>query len=76
MNRFLQPAEMGALPTIYAATESTLTGGEYIGPDGKGRRRGYPALETPDPAALDEDTARKLWEESEQLTGVKFGFTS
>jgi NAD(P)-dependent dehydrogenase (short-subunit alcohol dehydrogenase family) len=74
MDRFLQPAEMGALPTIYAATEPSLTGGEYIGPDGKGRRRGYPELDTPHPAANDEETSKKLWELSEKLTGVTFDF--
>ena len=75
-NRFLQPPEMGALMTIYAATEPSLTGGEYIGPDGKGYRKGYPALETPHPVANDEELWRKLWEVSEDLTGVKFDFTN
>ncbi|SEM20172.1 NAD(P)-dependent dehydrogenase, short-chain alcohol dehydrogenase family [Mesobacillus persicus] len=74
MNRFLQPAEMGALPTIYAATEPSLKGGEYIGPDGRGRMKGYPALETPDPAANDEQTMRKLWNISEEMTGVTYDF--
>lgn len=75
MDRFLQPAEMGALPTIYAATEPSLKGGEYIGPDGKGRRRGYPALDSPHPVANDEQTSKRLWELSEKLTGVAFDFT-
>ena len=75
MNRLLQPAEMGALPTIYAATEPSLKGGEYIGPDGRGRMKGYPALETPDPAANDEQTMKKLWDISEEMTGVKYDFS-
>lgn len=74
MHNFLQPPEMGALPTVYAATDSRLTGGEYIGPDGKGQRKGYPTLDTPHAAAGDETVSRKLWEVSEQLTGVKFDF--
>lgn len=74
MNRYLQPATMGALPTVYAATASSLTGGEYIGPDGKGQRRGYPTLEKPDPAVNDEAVRQKLWEVSEKLTGVTFDF--
>jgi len=65
---------MGALPTIYAATHPSLKGGEYIGPDGKGRRKGYPALDTPHPVANDEDVINKLWEISEKLTGVVFDF--
>src|SRR5207248_1534827 len=37
-----QPAEMGALPTLYAATAADVRGGEYFGPDGRGEQRGYP----------------------------------
>ncbi|MFD1030195.1 oxidoreductase [Metaplanococcus flavidus] len=75
MNRYLQPAEMGALPTVYAATDPGIKGGEYIGPDGKGQRRGYPVLEKPDPAVNDEGIRTKLWEVSEKLSGVTFDFT-
>jgi NAD(P)-dependent dehydrogenase (short-subunit alcohol dehydrogenase family) len=74
-NRLLQPPAMGVLPTIYAATEAGLTGGEYIGPDGKGQRKGYPALETPHSSANDEATSKKLWEVSEKMTGLEFDFT-
>lgn len=76
MNRYLQPASMGALPTVYAATEPGITGGEYIGPDGKGNRRGYPAIEEPDPAVKDEAIRKKLWEVSEELSGVTFNFSN
>lgn len=76
LHNFLQPPDMGALPTIYAATDPQLTGGEYIGPDGKGQRKGYPALDTPHAAAGDEEVSRKLWKVSEELTGVKFDFTA
>jgi len=75
MNRVLQPAEMGALPTLYAATEPSLTGGEYIGPNGRGRVRGYPSIDTPHFVANDEAATKKLWELSEKLTGVEFDFT-
>lgn len=74
MHNFLQPPEMGALPTVYAATDLRLTGGEYIGPDGKGQRKGYPTLDTPHASAGDKAVSQKLWEVSEQLTGVKFEF--
>ncbi|ETP69608.1 SDR family oxidoreductase [Planococcus glaciei] len=76
MNRYFQPAVMGALPTIYAATEPGLKGGEYIGPDGKGQRRGYPIIETPHKAAHNEAVSQRLWEISEKLTGVSFNFTN
>ncbi|TWT01471.1 oxidoreductase [Planomicrobium sp. CPCC 101079] len=75
-NRLLQPPAMGALPTIYAATESSLNGGEYIGPDGKGQRKGFPAIDTPHSSANNEAASKKLWEISEELTGVKFDFTN
>jgi NAD(P)-dependent dehydrogenase (short-subunit alcohol dehydrogenase family) len=75
MQHYFQPADMGALPTIYAATEVNLKGGEYIGPDGKGNRKGYPAIETPAPDVYNEETMKKLWEVSEEMTGVKFDFS-
>ncbi len=74
MDQFLQPAEKGALPTLYAALEPSLKGGEYIGPDGKGRRRGEPVLDKPALSALDEEVSRKLWHRSEELTGVQYAF--
>ena len=75
MHNFLQPPGMGALPTIYAATDPNLKGGEYIGPDGKGQRKGYPTLDTPHASAGDEAVSQKLWEVSEKLTGVTFDFS-
>lgn len=75
-NRFFQPASMGALPSIYAATETSLVGGEYIGPDGKGNRSGYPAIEHPANGVYNEDTMKKLWDVSEQLTGIHVNLSS
>jgi NAD(P)-dependent dehydrogenase (short-subunit alcohol dehydrogenase family) len=65
-----QNDEMGALPTLFAATQPGLEGGMYIGPDGPGEQRGYPKVVQPNRAARDEETARRLWEVSERLTGV------
>ena len=69
---FGQSAEDGALPTLYAATEPDLPGGSLIGPGGFASMRGAPAFESPSGAALDEDIAARLWEVSEELTGVEF----
>lgn len=67
-----QPASMGSLPTLYAATHPDLRGGEYIGPDGPGNTKGYPVLSN-DPARLYKpDLAARLWDVSEELTGVRF----
>ena len=69
---FAQSAEVGALPTLYAATMPDVPGGAYIGPDGKGEQRGYPTRVPPSAQARDEADARRLWEISERLTGVHF----
>lgn len=63
---------MGALPIEYAATMPDVKGGEYLGPDGLGELRGYPVRVTPRPQALDAASGQRLWEVSEQLTGVRY----
>jgi NAD(P)-dependent dehydrogenase (short-subunit alcohol dehydrogenase family) len=65
-----QNDEMGALPQLFAATEPGLEGGTYIGPDGPGEQRGHPTIVLPSGRAQNEDTARRLWQVSEELTGV------
>jgi NAD(P)-dependent dehydrogenase (short-subunit alcohol dehydrogenase family) len=72
-NRVLaQSDEMGALPTLYAATEPGLEGGTFVGPDGFAQQRGHPRPVGMSGAARDEQVARRLWEVSEQMTGVRF----
>jgi NAD(P)-dependent dehydrogenase (short-subunit alcohol dehydrogenase family) len=66
-----QSEEMGALPTLYAATQD-LPGDSYVGPDGFHEQRGHPKLVGRSAAARDAETARRLWELSERLTGVTF----
>jgi NAD(P)-dependent dehydrogenase (short-subunit alcohol dehydrogenase family) len=67
-----QSAEMGALPTLYAATQPGIEGGTYIGPDGLFEQRGYPTKVKARPSAYDKAAAQRLWETSEEVTGVKF----
>lgn len=67
-----QPAERGALPTLYAATHPDLRGGECIGPDNRNNTRGYPVLTDDANRLFDPDLSARLWEVSESLTGVKF----
>jgi len=69
---FVQNDEMGSLPTLYAATEPGVQGGQYIGPDGRGEMGGYPKVVQPRPQGLDEQAGRRLWTVSEQLTGVVY----
>ncbi|MEU4276007.1 oxidoreductase [Streptomyces tanashiensis] len=67
-----QRPERGALPQLYAATDPSVEGGEFIGPDGMGELRGAPTRVRLSDAAGDPGTGRRLWEESERLTGVRF----
>ncbi|WP_232676840.1 oxidoreductase [Nocardioides sp. R-C-SC26] len=65
------PAWKGALPVAYAATFD-LPGNSFVGPDGPGEMFGWPTLVGRAPAALDVELSRRLWEESELLTGETF----
>ncbi|WP_062442001.1 oxidoreductase [Herbidospora daliensis] len=74
-NRLMaQRAEMGVLPQLYAATAPGVPPAGYYGPDGRGEMRGYPKLVSSSAASHDERAARRLWDESEQLTGVRYSF--
>ncbi|MDE3720819.1 oxidoreductase [Nocardiopsis sp. N85] len=66
---FAQSAAAGALPTIYAATQRMPPAG-FAGP--RGGMRGAPTLCGRSPAAKDGGAARRLWELSEERTGVTF----
>jgi NAD(P)-dependent dehydrogenase (short-subunit alcohol dehydrogenase family) len=67
-----QGADKGALPTLYAATVPDLEGGSYIGPDGWQEARGHPKIVEARRSAYNEELADRLWEVSEELTGVRF----
>jgi NAD(P)-dependent dehydrogenase (short-subunit alcohol dehydrogenase family) len=71
---FGQGQAMGALPTLYAATSPEVNGCDYIGPDGFMEQRGYPKKVHSNGSSHNEATARKLWQVSEEMTGVKFDF--
>lgn len=68
---FGQSADMGALPTLYAAVMD-LPGNTYVGPNGFGEQRGHPCVVGRSVAAEDDASARELWIRSEQLTGVQY----
>ena len=67
-----QSDAQGALPSLYAATVPDLPSGTSVGPDGMFEGRGHPKLVSASRAAHDEAAARRLWEVSEQLTGVSY----
>nr|WP_218855818.1 oxidoreductase [Nocardioides daedukensis] len=64
-----QRPEMGALPSLMAAT-ADLPGGTYVGPNGPGEFRGFPHVVTPRRMALDESAQKRLWEISEETVGL------
>ncbi len=67
-----QGADMGALPTLRAATDPGVLGGQYYGPDGFGEQRGYPKVVASSAKSHDVDVQRRLWAVSEDLTGVVY----
>ncbi len=67
-----QPASMGALPVLYAATAPGVEQGAYFGPGGMFGMRGWPAPDRPNPKRMSDEDARRLWEISEELTGTPF----
>lgn len=72
MKVFSQNAHAGALPTVRAATDPAVRGGEYYGPDGFMEQRGLPERVKPNASATDAVVARRLWDVSVELTGVRF----
>ena len=72
-NRLMaQGADKGALPQLYAATAPGVEGGDYYGPDGRREMRGHPTKVRAKSAAYDAEIGSRLWEVSEELTGVRY----
>jgi len=72
---FAQSAQRGALPMLYAATADGVDGGDYVGPGGFLNMRGYPEVQRSNDTSYDRDRARRLWDVSEDLTGVTYDET-
>jgi NAD(P)-dependent dehydrogenase (short-subunit alcohol dehydrogenase family) len=70
--RLLNTAEMGALPTLRAATDPAAHGGEYYGPDGFRELRGHPIRVDSTAQSKDVAIQERLWKVSEELTGVTY----
>jgi NAD(P)-dependent dehydrogenase (short-subunit alcohol dehydrogenase family) len=67
-----QSAEMGALPTLRAATAPSVQAGDYYGPGGFAQQRGHPVKVGRTSRAQDDQTAKRLWDVSQELTGVTY----
>jgi NAD(P)-dependent dehydrogenase (short-subunit alcohol dehydrogenase family) len=73
---YAQSADMGALPGLYAATYPDLPSGSFVGPDGFLGGRGHPHVVSAAAKAYDRESWTRLWELSEQLTGVTYEFNA
>jgi NAD(P)-dependent dehydrogenase (short-subunit alcohol dehydrogenase family) len=69
-----QKADMGVLPILRAATEESLTGGEFIGPGQMMGVRGYPEIVKSNKVSYNTQVAKELWAISEKMTTVHFNF--
>jgi NAD(P)-dependent dehydrogenase (short-subunit alcohol dehydrogenase family) len=69
---FAQPPAMGALPALYAATADEVQGGDYLGPGGFKELKGHPRRVEARIEAKDPMVAARLWDWSQQLTGVRY----
>ena len=67
-----QSPEMGALPTLRAATDSDVHNGQYYGPDSIGEQRGHPKVVDSSAQSHNEVIQRRLWAVSEELTDVTY----
>jgi NAD(P)-dependent dehydrogenase (short-subunit alcohol dehydrogenase family) len=72
LERLIQDAAMGALPTLRAASGRGVLGGQYFGPGRFAQMRGHPTVVASSDKSHDVDLQRRLWEVSEELTGVVY----
>jgi NAD(P)-dependent dehydrogenase (short-subunit alcohol dehydrogenase family) len=68
----VQDVAVGALPTLRAATDPAAIGGTYYGPDGLFQFVGHPVVVTSSTRSHNVQAQRRLWVESEQLTGITY----
>jgi len=62
----------GALSQIRASVDETAVGGQYYGPHRN--MTGYPVVVRSNEASHNMEDAKRLWEMSEELTGISFEF--
>jgi NAD(P)-dependent dehydrogenase (short-subunit alcohol dehydrogenase family) len=67
-----QDTEIGALPTLRAATDPSVLGGQYLGPGGFAEMRGYPKVVGSSGRSHDIAAQKRLWAVSSELTGITY----
>jgi hypothetical protein len=68
----VQSPRQGSQPTLRAATDPTVSGGDFFGPAGRKEYRGAAVRVESNQASHSVADAARLWTESERLTGVKY----
>lgn len=69
---FSQNVQKGVLPTLRAAIDDKAQSGEYYGPSGFMEMKGWPVVVKSNALSKDEAKAKRLWEMSETLTGIRY----
>jgi len=72
VSRMVQGSDMGALPTLRAASDPDASGGEYYGPSGFMESRGHPVIVKSSDRSHETDLQNQLWTASEQLTNITY----
>jgi NAD(P)-dependent dehydrogenase (short-subunit alcohol dehydrogenase family) len=75
LKSLVQGPDKGALPQLRAATDLNVKGSEYYGPNGAFEMSGYPIKVPSSRKAKNLADAKRLWQQSEQLTGVVYSFS-
>ncbi len=77
---FAMKPERGSLPTVRAAVDPSLQGGEFIGPDGFMGMRGWPErvdyMTWRNAGEFTDSNMARLWDLSENLTGISYDFSA
>jgi NAD(P)-dependent dehydrogenase (short-subunit alcohol dehydrogenase family) len=71
-NFIAQGPEMGAEPTLRAATDRSALNAQYYGPGGFAEQKGHPKVVESSAQSHDQELQRRLWTVSEELTGVTY----
>ncbi len=69
---FGQSVKKGTLPTLRAAVDPEVKPGDYYGPGGFMEMQGYPVKVKSNKRSHDQEAAKRLWQLSEQMTGVSY----
>jgi hypothetical protein len=70
----MQSSEHGARPSLQAATDPSVPGGSYLGPDGFLGCTGRSHVIDFKSDERDPDAASRMWAISEELTGVTYSW--